>query len=62
MLHKDSMIKNCQKPEYITITTNELDLSLIIDYTELFKLSDINITKASVKITYSNIGKIISLS
>lgn len=47
--------------EYISITIDEGDKSLVIDYTPLLKVTDKNINRAVVNISYNNIDKIISL-
>lgn len=55
------IILNSTSPNYITITTDENNKSLVIDYTELFKLTKEKINKVIVNISYSNIDKIITL-
>ena len=47
--------------EYIVIYINEGDKNIVIDYSELFKLTDDSIENVVVNITYSNINNIISL-
>ena len=55
------IVLNSESTDYLTITINEGDKSMIIDYTELFKLTEENTNKVIVNISYSNIDKIISL-
>ena len=52
---------NSDSEEYITIKIEEGDKNVVIDYTNLFKLTDENKEKVAVSITYSNIDNIISL-
>lgn len=47
--------------ECVKITIDEVNKSIIIDYTSLFKLNDKNIDRLLVNISYNNIGNIISL-
>lgn len=55
------LILNNNSEEYITIMVDEEDKSIEIDYTNLFKVDNKNLTKETVKITYNNINNIISL-
>lgn len=55
------IILNNESEEYITIKVEEGDKNIIVDYTELFKITEKNIEKMVVNITYNNIGNIISL-
>lgn len=55
------ILLNNQSNEYITININEENKNIIIDYTNLLKLTEENIEKATVNITYSNIDNIMSL-
>lgn len=57
---KDIML-NSQSEEYITINVEEGDKNIVIDYSNLFKLTNKNNEKVIVNVTYSNIGNIISL-
>lgn len=52
---------NNSSNNYITISIDEDNKVLLIDYTELFKIDDSSINTASVKINYRDIGKVISL-
>lgn len=55
------IILNSNSRDNITITIDEENTSLVIDYTNLFKLDDSNINKVLVTISYKNINNIISL-
>jgi len=55
------IVLNIDNDNYITITTDEGDKSITIDYTYLFKLQDEAVDKVVVNITYTNIDKIVSL-
>lgn len=55
------IILNNTSEEYITISLNETDNIINIDYTNLLKTNDSKINKAIVNISYTNINKIISL-
>lgn len=55
------IVLDSESEEYLTIYINEGDKNLVIDYTELFKLTDNSIEKVLVNITYNNIDNIISL-
>lgn len=55
------LLLNSDSEEYITIKIEEGDKNVVIDYTNLFKLTDENKEKVAVSITYSNIDNIISL-
>ena len=55
------IVLDSNSSEYLTIYINEGDKNIVIDYTELFKLTDITIDKVLVNITYNNIGNLISL-
>ena len=56
----DLILKN-NSNEHVTIYVEEGDKNIVIDYTELLKITEDNIEKATVNITYSNIDNIISL-
>ena len=56
------IVLNNESTNYFTITLDEGDKSLVIDYTELFKLIKGSTDEVVVNISYDNIGKIISLS
>lgn len=55
------IILNSSSSDYITIKLDNINNTIEIDYTNLLRINDNNITKAIVTITYSNINKIISL-
>lgn len=55
------LILNNNSESYIIITIDENNKTVIIDYTELFKIDNIDITKVLVTMTYSNINSILSL-
>ena len=55
------IILNSSSLDYITIKIDNINNTIEIDYTNLLKINDNNITKAIVTITYSDINKIISL-
>ena len=55
------IILNSNSSDNITITIDEENTSLVIDYTDLFKLDDSSINKVLVTISYKNINNIISL-
>ena len=55
------IVLNSESTDYLIITIDEGDKSLVVDYTELFKLTNENSDKVIVNITYDNIGKIIAL-
>lgn len=55
------IILNSSSSDYITIKIDNINNTIEIDYTNLLRINDNNITKAIVIITYSNINKIISL-
>ena len=55
------IILNSSSSDYITIKIDNINNTIEIDYTNLLKINDSNITKAIVNITYSDINKIISL-
>lgn len=55
------IILNSSSLDYITIKIDNINNTIEIDYTNLLKINDSNITKAIVNITYSDINKIISL-
>ena len=56
-----ALILNNTTDNYITITVNEENKSIVIDYTELFKIDDDNINKVIVTMAFSNINQILSL-
>ena len=55
------IILNSSSLDYITIKLDNINNTIEIDYTNLLRINDNNITKAIVNITYSDINKIISL-
>lgn len=55
------IILNSNSDDSIIITINEESKSIMIDYTNLLKIDDANITIASVNMVFNNINKIISL-
>ena len=55
------IILNSSSSDYITIKLYNINNTIEIDYTNLLRINDNNITKAIVNITYSDINKIISL-
>jgi len=55
------IVLNSESNDYLTITIDEGDKSLTIDYTYLFKLKEDTTKNVMVNITYTNIDKIISL-
>lgn len=55
------IILNSSSSDYITIKIDNINNTIEIDYTNLLKINDSNITKAIVNITYSNINKLNSL-
>ena len=56
-----ALILNNTTDNYITITVNEENKSIVIDYTELFKIDDDNINKVIITMIFSNINQILSL-
>ena len=56
-----NIILNNTSDEEITITVNEIDKSLIIDYTNLYKLNNESTYEVLVAIKYTNINNITSL-
>ena len=56
-----TLILNNTTDNYITITVNEESKSIVIDYTELFKIDDDNINKVIITMIFSNINQILSL-
>ena len=55
------IILNSSSSDYITIKLDNINNTIEIDYTNLLRINDNNITKAIINITYSDINKIISL-
>ena len=55
------IVLNNNSADTITLTVNEEDKHILIDYTNLFKIDNSNINKAEVNIKYSNINSINSL-
>lgn len=55
------IVLNSENDDYLIININEGDKNLVIDYTSLLKLTENNIEKAILNITYNNIDNIISL-
>ena len=55
------IIINSSSSDYITIKLDNINNTIEIDYTNLLRINDNNITKAIVTITYSNINKLNSL-
>lgn len=52
------IVLNNNSADTITLTVNEEDKNIQIDYTNLFKIDNSNINKAEVNIKYSNINSI----
>lgn len=55
------IILNSSSSDYITIKIDNINNTIEIDYTNLLRINDNNITNAIVTITYSNINKLNSL-
>jgi transcriptional antiterminator Rof (Rho-off) len=55
------LILNSDSNDYITINVEEGDNNIIIDYSHLLEISDENLEKVLVNITYDNIESVISL-
>lgn len=55
------IILNSSSSDYITIKIDNINNTIEIDYTNLLRINDNNITKAIVNITYSDINKLNSL-
>ena len=55
------IVLNNNNADTITLTVNEEDKSILIDYTNLFKIDNDNINKVEVNVKYSNISNINSL-
>lgn len=55
------IILNSNSLDYITIKLDNINNTIEIDYTNLLRINDNNITKAIVTITYSDINKLNSL-
>lgn len=55
------IVLNNNSTDTITLTVNEEDKNILIDYTNLFKIDNSNINKTEVNIKYSNINSINSL-
>ena len=55
------IVLNNNSTDTITLTINEEDKNILIDYSNLFKIDNSNINKAEVNIKYSNINSINSL-
>ena len=55
------IVLNSNSSDVITIKVDEDNKNIIIDYTNLFKIDNNNLTKEEVSIKYSNINKINSL-
>ena len=55
------IILNSNNTNNITISIDELNNTIILDYTELFKIDNNNLNKEIVTIKYTNINKINSL-
>lgn len=53
---------NNDSSEFITISINEGDNNIVIDYTELFKITLGSDVTTIVNITYGNIGNVLSLN
>lgn len=60
-INVSDLILNSESEEYITININEEEKNILIDYTPLLKMSDKNMEKVEVNITYYNINEITSL-
>ena len=57
----DLILNNNNSQEFITLIIDENNKLIEVDYTNLFKIYDENISKETVKIRYRNINNIISL-
>ena len=57
----NDIILNSNSLDYITIKLDNINNTIEIDYTNLLRINDNNITKAIVNITYSDINKLNSL-
>lgn len=55
------IVLNNNSTDTITLTINEKDKSILIDYTNLFKIDNSNINNVEVNVKYSNINNINSL-
>ena len=55
------IILNSSSSDYITIKLDNINNTIEIDYTNLLRINDNNITKAIANITYSDINKLNSL-
>lgn len=55
------IVLNNNSTDTITLTVNEEDKNILIDYTNLFKIDNSNINKVEVNVKYSNINNINSL-
>lgn len=55
------IILNSSSSDYITIKIDNINNTIEIDYTNLLRINDNNITKAIVNITYNDINKLNSL-
>ena len=55
------IILNSSSSDYITIKIDNINNTIEIDYTNLLRINDSNITKAIVNITYNDINKLNSL-
>lgn len=55
------IVLNNNSADTITLTVNEEDKNILIDYTNLFKIDNSNINKVEVNVKYSNINNINSL-
>lgn len=55
------LVLNNDSGDYLTINIEEGDKNIVIDYTPLLKLTEDNIERVLVNITYNNIDNIISL-
>lgn len=55
------IVLNNNSTDTITLTVNEEDKNILIDYTNLFKIDNGNINKVEVNVKYSNINNINSL-
>lgn len=60
-LKLSNIVLNGSDDKYITITIDEVNTSLGIDYTELFKTINPATSKVTVKFNYQNINQIIAL-
>lgn len=61
MIKVSDILLNNNSNDVITITVDDINKELVIDYTNLFKVNNNNLYKELVRIKYSNINSISSL-